>query len=136
MQHRTFEFFMLMKLAHISKSFIEHVVCIIRTFAMPPSVTNASIEISNKLQKLYKRQTKKKTEFDILDADKENFSKLRSQYVIANKKSICKDEQLLAANRKYTKWIRERSSLGKIEKEIKAWQDKVCRCRFRFRLVL
>ena len=90
---------MLMKLAHISKSFIEHVVCIIRTFAMPPSVTNASIEISNKLQKLYKKQTKKKAEFDILDADKENFSKLKYQYDIASRKFICKDEKLIAANK-------------------------------------
>ena len=113
---------------------------------MPPSVTNASIEISNKLkqesikisnklQKLYKKQTKKKAEFDILNADKENFSRLKYQYVIANRKFTCKDEKLIAANAKYSKWIRAIASLGKIEKEIKACQDKVCRCRFRFILV-
>ena len=125
-----------MKQSHISKSFIEHFICIMRTFLMPPSVTNASIEIPNKLQKLYKKQTKKKAEIDILDADKENFSKLRSQYIIANRKSTCKDEKLLAANRNYTKWLHNNASLGKIEKEIKACQDKVCSCRLRFMLVL
>ena len=111
---------MLLKQSHISKSFIEHFICIIPTFAMPPSVTNASIEISNKLQKLYKKQT---TEFDILDADKENFCKLKSQYFIACRKFTCKDEKLIVAKAKHSKWQRAKASLGKIEKEIKTWQD-------------
>ena len=101
-----------------------------------PQLPIASIEISNKLQKLYKKQTKKKTEFDILDADKENFSKLKYQYDIVSRKFTCKDEKLITANKKYHKWRRTIASLKDFEKEIKAWQDKVCRCRFRCMLVL
>ena len=141
---------MLLKQSHISKSFIEHFICIIPTFAMPPSVTKASIGISDKkqtekktkvdifdkLQKLYKKRTKKKAGFDILDADKENFCKLKSQYVVATRKGLYKNEELVAANTKYTKWKRAIASLKDFEKDIKACQDKVCRCRFRFMLVL
>ena len=98
---------------------------------MPLSATKASIEINNKLQKLYKKRAKKKAEFDVLDADKENFSKLKSQYVVATRKGLHKSKELIAGNAKYVKWIYNKSSLVKIEKEIAACEDKVCRCRFR-----
>ena len=97
---------------------------------MPFSTTKASIEISNKLQKLYKKRAKKKAEFDVLDADKENLRKLRSQYVVATRKGLYKNEELIAGNAKYTKWNYNKSSLVKIEKEIAACEDKVCRCMF------
>ena len=108
---------------------------------MPLSATKASIEISNKLhkasleinnklQKLYKKRTKKKAEFDVLDADKENFSKLKSQYVVATRKGLHKSKELIAGNAKYTKWTRVTANLKAFEIEIKACEDKVCRCRF------
>ena len=93
---------------------------------MPLSTTKASIEISNKLQKLYKKRTKKKAEFDVLDADKENLRKLRSQYVVATRKGLYKNEELIAGNAKYTKWTRVTANLKAFEIEIKACEDKVC----------
>ena len=89
---------------------------------MPFSTTKASIEISNKLHKasleinnklhkLYKKRTKKKAEFDILDADKENLCKLRSQYVVATRKGLYKNEELIAGNAKHNKWKRVIASL-------------------------
>ena len=97
---------------------------------MPFSTTKASIEISNKLQKLYKKRAKKKAEFDVLDADKENLCKLKSQYVVATRKGLYKNEELIAGNAKYAKWKRVIASLKDFEKEIKACEDKVCRCMF------
>ena len=99
---------------------------------MPLSTTKTSIEASNKLQKLYKKRTKKKAEFDVLDADKENFSKLKSEYVVATRKGLHKSKELVAGNSKYTKWTRIIASLKAFEIEIKACEDKVCRCRCDF----
>ena len=92
-----------------------------------PIKKKIKIDVIDKLQKLYKKQTKKKAEFDVLDADKENFSKLRSQYAVATRKGLFKSKELIAGNAKYIKWLYNKSNLVKIEKEIKACQDEVCR---------
>ena len=95
-----------------------------------PIKKKVKINVIDKLQKLYKKRTKKKAEFDVLDADKENLCKLRSQYVVATRKGLYKNEELIAGNAKHNKWKRVIASLKDFEKEIKACEDKVCRCRF------
>lgn len=104
--------------------FQKSVVHVIQTFDMSSSITMASINYSNKLQKLYKKQTKK-IKFDILDADIETFIKLRSRYQIISRKFKCNNKKIKEGNANYYKWYWTNKCLENFKKEIKECLVKV-----------